>query len=496
MRRQGVAENPVLIGAGAILVTLVMVMLSYNANQGLPFVPTYDIKAEVPGGANLVKGNDVRIGGARVGLVSAIKPMRRGDRYFALLSLKLDQKIGPIPANSRLLVRARSTIGLKYIQLTLGDSSRQIPDGGTLPIKQSSTATEFEDLIDTFSKRVRTGNKRSLLEFGNALAGRGQDLNVAFGELAPLFENLEPVLHTLSAKSTRFSDFVVTLSQAATDIAAAGSAGGEVWANADRTFEAFALASAGIQDSLEEAPSTLDALRVEFPKQRPYLRDLTGLVKALKPSARYLPQVAEDMAVITVRGTPAFKHLSRSTPKFTKTFNSLGEFAADPQVQMGVKGLVTFVRVINDPLAYITPAQTVCNYAGIFARNIASATSNRAGAVGWLRISLVAGWPNPIAGSNSEVGPANAPANFGANVPGDSFNQAGASDFLHANPYPFTASPGQPSICAAGNEISKGEKKPGNRFLSKVQTIGNPADLPAGARTEDTEAVDQDSVKK
>ncbi|MBI5311186.1 MAG: MCE family protein, partial [Actinobacteria bacterium] len=60
-RRNGVADNPVLVGAGTILVILVMVMLSYNANEGLPFVPTYNIRAEVPGGANLVKGNDVRI---------------------------------------------------------------------------------------------------------------------------------------------------------------------------------------------------------------------------------------------------------------------------------------------------------------------------------------------------------------------------------------------------------------------------------------------------
>ena len=72
-RSASIAANPVLIGAATTLVVLVAVFLAYNANNGLPFVPTYQLKAEVPSAANLVKGNDVRIGGARVGVVDDIQ---------------------------------------------------------------------------------------------------------------------------------------------------------------------------------------------------------------------------------------------------------------------------------------------------------------------------------------------------------------------------------------------------------------------------------------
>jgi len=70
MRRRGsasIAANPVLIGAATTLVVIVAVFLAYNANSGLPFVPTYELKTRVPNAANLVKGNDVRVGGTRVG---------------------------------------------------------------------------------------------------------------------------------------------------------------------------------------------------------------------------------------------------------------------------------------------------------------------------------------------------------------------------------------------------------------------------------------------
>ena len=76
-RRRGtasVAASPVLIGAATVLVALVAVFIAYNANAGLPFVPTYEVNAELPSGGKLVKGNEVRVGGFRVGVVKELTP--------------------------------------------------------------------------------------------------------------------------------------------------------------------------------------------------------------------------------------------------------------------------------------------------------------------------------------------------------------------------------------------------------------------------------------
>ena len=43
----GIASNPVLVGGVTVLVVIVAVFLSYNANQGLPFVPTTTLKVRV-----------------------------------------------------------------------------------------------------------------------------------------------------------------------------------------------------------------------------------------------------------------------------------------------------------------------------------------------------------------------------------------------------------------------------------------------------------------
>ena len=53
-RGGGIAGNPVLIGAATVLVILVAVFLSYNANRACRSCPTYQVNAEMPSAAQLV----------------------------------------------------------------------------------------------------------------------------------------------------------------------------------------------------------------------------------------------------------------------------------------------------------------------------------------------------------------------------------------------------------------------------------------------------------
>ena len=79
--RSPLFASPVLVGAATVLIAVVAVFLSYNANSGLPFVPTYEVNVRVPDAAGLVPGNEVRIGGKRAGVIKEINavPERRRD---------------------------------------------------------------------------------------------------------------------------------------------------------------------------------------------------------------------------------------------------------------------------------------------------------------------------------------------------------------------------------------------------------------------------------
>src|SRR6202021_764844 len=114
--------SPILIGAVTVPVLLIGLVLASTANQGLPFVPTRELKVDLADGANLVVGNDVREGGYYVGLISAVTPVRLPGGLGAPLALKLDESTGAIPVDSRVTVLSKSALGLKYLDLIKGAS--------------------------------------------------------------------------------------------------------------------------------------------------------------------------------------------------------------------------------------------------------------------------------------------------------------------------------------------------------------------------------------
>jgi virulence factor Mce-like protein len=438
-RSGNIAGNPILIGAATVLVVIVAVFLSYNANQGLPFVPSYTIKARVPNAANLVVGNEVRIGGARVGAVSGIEAQRRPDgTSFAVLNLKLEKTVAPLPVDSTVLIRPRSALGLKYVEITRGTSRRGFDDGATMPLASARpTPVEFDEFLNTFDEPTRTASQQNLMGFGDAFAGRGPSLNQAIGALRPLLRDIVPVARNLSSPDTQLGPFISALSRTAAIVAPAAEAQASLFVGFDITFAALRGVDPFIQESISEGPETLDTVIRELPRQRPFLANTEALFRELRPGVRALSDAAPDLADALVAGT-------RTLPK-TPPFNrqvadlllTLQQFSQDPLVPAGIRRLTEIATSLGPTLSFLAPAQTQCNYVTLFFRNVASLLSvgDRNGT--WQRFIII----TTPQGPNNEGTPASAPAN-GPSV----------DNHLHTNPYPHTAAPGQPKECEAGNE--------------------------------------------
>jgi virulence factor Mce-like protein len=445
-----IAANPVLIGAATVLVVLVAVFLSYNANSGLPFVPTYDVSVEVPSAANLVKGNDVRIGGTRVGAVTGITPQTQPDgTVIAVLDLQLEQAAGPLPADSTVLIRPRSALGLKYVQLTRGTSSRTLPAGSTLPLSQARPEpVELDEVLGTFDEPTRKAQAQVITEFGDALAGRGVALNPAVEQLPDLLTTLTPVARTLADRRTALGASVRALSGLASEVAPVAESQAGLLRAMDTTFGALASVAPSLRESLRTGPPALQAVTQELPAQRPFLANATALFSELRPGFRALGGAADDLAGALEVGTPVLRRSQALSRRLEPTLRELERFANDQAVVVGVDDLTALSSSLRPTVAHLKPAQTVCNYVTLFFRNAASLLSEGDANGTGQRFIIIA----PPQGPNNEGSPSSAPANG----PGD--------NFLHTNPYPNTASPGQPRECEAGNEP----------FLTGRQVLSNP----------------------
>lgn len=474
MRRRGgassIAANPVLIGAVTVLVVVVAVYLSYNANSGLPFVPTYDLRVEVPNAAGLVKGNDVRLGGTRVGTVSCIEPNTQPDgEVTAVLCVKLQREVEPLPQDTRVEIRPRSALGLKYVQLTRGNSSVPLQANATIPLSQATQPVELDEFFDMFDAKTRRGIQGSLRGFGAGFAGRGADLNFTIRDLRPLLDQLEPVMRTLASSETDIQGFWEGLYKSASAVAPVAETQGQMWVNLDRTFQAMAqIAVPYLQETISEGPPTLRTAIRDLPKIQPLLATSAELLEAFQPGFKAFAAASPDLANAVRVGIPALEDSPAFNARLTTMFESLRKFATDPVVKLGVKDTISTVTIADPLVAQLTPTQVSCNYLGLFFKNLSSAFTEGGTNGQTLRVAIVAapgGQPKPnqtnidnvLAAPNNEGSPSSAPAN------GPSGSGYDASNFLHSNPYPFTASPGQPKSCEAGNEV----------FRAGRLTIGN-----------------------
>jgi MlaD protein len=451
-RSTSVAANPVLIGAVTLLVVIVAVFLAYNANNGLPFVPTYKLTLRVPDAANLVVGNEVRIGGDRVGIISDIEPVvHRDGKVTAALHVKLETAVEPLPVDSKIIIRPRSPLGLKYVEVTRGTSSRGFEDGATVPLAAATPEpVEIDEFFNMFDEDTRAANQVNLREFGDALAGRGNDINEALVALVPLTQNLVPVMRNLADPQTGLAQFFRALEQTAAAVAPVGAEQAVMWRGLALTFEGFAsIARPYLQDAISGGPAALDTAIRSFPQQRPFLANVAGFFRELQPGAQALRTAAPALAEAFDVGTRTVRESAGLNRQLASTMRAFEDFATDPQVRLGFRGLRATVQELTPTVRHLSGAQTNCNYLALLFYNAASIMSDgdESGRGHWLRVAT---FGLPIV-ANGELGAASAPAST-------------APNFLHSNPYPLVGAPGQNGVCMAGNE----------QYIPGQTVVGNP----------------------
>jgi virulence factor Mce-like protein len=451
-RRRGssLAGSPLLIGAVTTLIVVVAVFLSYNANNGLPFVPTYNIKVALPEASGLQPSNQVRIGGQRVGLVNKLTAHQdpRTGRVTAIASLKLEKNVQPLPADTRAIVLSVSAIGLKYLELERGTSSAVLKPGQAIPVSQTREPVDIDQLFNMFDAKTRVGNQVSLNEFGNGLAGRGLGLNNTIATLRPLVEKAVPVLHNLASPQTGLREFFIALDRAASQAAPVADQQAALFSDQDTFFTAWASVARSLEEATEGGPASLEQATHSLPFEAPLIEKSTEFMRLLRPSAHALRTAAQPLGHAFAEGAVNLRAATNLNSRLAESAQALQQFAANPIVTVGLEDFTQTLQYGNPLFAGLAPEQAYCNYITLTFRNVASLQSENVG-IGTLARSGFVLAPN---GPNNEGYPSSAIAN-GPSVDHPFGSTAVIEDnHVHANPYPNVAGPGQAKVCEAANE--------------------------------------------
>jgi phospholipid/cholesterol/gamma-HCH transport system substrate-binding protein len=202
------------------MATGVLVVLIGN----LTFQSSRDYKAVFSDATGVVKGDDIRIAGVKVGSVKKIEIV---DRTQALVSFNV-AKSSIVTKSSTATIRYRNLVGQRYISLTqgVGDLDR-LPDDATIPMKRTQPALDLSVLFNGFKPLFAAlspsdinklsaevisvfqgegGNFNALLQntasITNTLADRDQ-------VIGSLIDNLNSVLKTLAGRDKQLNSLIV-----------------------------------------------------------------------------------------------------------------------------------------------------------------------------------------------------------------------------------------------------------------------------------------------
>jgi virulence factor Mce-like protein len=451
-----------------VLVTIVAVFLAYNANEGLPFVPTRQLKVDVASGSDLVVGNEVREGGYRIGLVSQLKPIvLKTGQAAAQLTLQLNQANGRVPMNSTAEVRPRSVLGLKYVDLHVGTSKKVYSDGGTMPISDTSVPVQFEDLNMAFNTPTRRAVDRDLVGFGDTFAARGSSLNDTIADLPALLGHLRTVAGYLSDPKTELKRFFDSLEGFMGTVSPVAHTNAQSFTDMATTFAAISRSPSDLESTIQRSPSTESVSTESLRVQQPFFVDLSVLGRQLSPATGELRAALPNINPALEDGTHTLVRTPSLNGHLQGVMTALKNLARAPGTNVGVNALAATTSTLNPMVKYLGPYQTVCDYWNYFWTYLSDTFSEQT-SFGFAQRALL---------NNADQQPNNI-GTTGATAPvdgGGSDSAMGGNEFLKGQAYGAAVNTHGNADCETGQ---RGYPKKLNYFDPQQRDLGTDAHTP------------------
>jgi ABC-type transporter Mla subunit MlaD len=184
------------VGFVCVAIALGMFYVGYHAPQSIPGRSYYTLHALMNNAANLEDHYDVRIGGLLAGQV--LNTTVRN--HLADVEFQLSSAFAPLRSDSRIEIRLRSAIGVRYVEIIPGTHGTPLPGGATIPASQTSSPVDLDQVLATFDPQTRARTRDLLGELGTGVAGQGQAVNNVLGSAPGFLSSLGSVSAAINAR--------------------------------------------------------------------------------------------------------------------------------------------------------------------------------------------------------------------------------------------------------------------------------------------------------
>jgi phospholipid/cholesterol/gamma-HCH transport system substrate-binding protein len=347
----------------ALLAAAVVVLVVSSRPQ------THRYVLAVQNAGQLVNGDEVRVGGRRVGTVG---DLRLAPDRSALVDLEVDDDLAPLHEGTTATVRAPSLSGIanRYVSLSPGpDNAAEIPDGGRIAADRVSQIVDVDQLFSTLDPPTRAGLRRLVRGASRTTAGRERLANETLEALDPTQRSGRALFAQVARDAPALQTLLTTGSRVVGALAAERAPVTGLVENARATSAGVVAEESAVDAALARLPATLRRGTGTLAGLDATLDDVDPLVDAALPATARLAPLLRRLRPLAASAVPTIddtRRLVRATGRGNDLIDLLRATPALADVA---------VPALDDTTAAATSARPVARFARPYTPDL----------VGWLR---------------------------------------------------------------------------------------------------------------
>jgi phospholipid/cholesterol/gamma-HCH transport system substrate-binding protein len=287
--------------ASIVVAIVAIAVLMFGSGGGETYV------VHLQSGNQLVKGNEVKVGGLPIG---EIKDITLSEDNQADVKITVNDEFAPLHEGTNAVVRVTSlpSVANRYIALTPGpNNAPEIPAGGRIEQDRATNAVDLDQLFNALEPKTRKGLQGVLQGFATWYAGQSGNLRKTFRYFGPSLQAFAQVMEEVGRDQKAFTDLVVNGARAVSAIAERRDDLAELVTNGSAFARALGAENEALDRSLALLPATLRQGSTTFTTLRSALKDLNRLTDASKPAVKGLAPFLSDFADLFKQFQPVFE---------------------------------------------------------------------------------------------------------------------------------------------------------------------------------------------
>jgi phospholipid/cholesterol/gamma-HCH transport system substrate-binding protein len=295
------------IAGGALAgVIVIIALLVFGGGGGA------DYKLEFAEAGQLVRGDQVQVGGVPVG---SVKEIELTHNFTALVTIHVDGSLVPLHdgTTSEVRVPSLSSVANRYVALTPGPNNRPaLAAGARLPTSASKPVTDLDQLFNIFNPKTRKGLSQFVQGMAEQYVGQGRALGLTTEYFPPSLAATDHFFAELVRDQRVFTSFLVETGKALSTIGARNESLRGIIEHANTTFTAIGSEQSNLARGVRQLPVTLRQGNTTFAGVPATFASLKALVDASKPTSQPLTTFFTKLRPVLTTGTPVVGNFSLS----------------------------------------------------------------------------------------------------------------------------------------------------------------------------------------